>query len=69
MGNMALLREFIERAGISLTNLAKRLGITYVALNNKLKGKFTFTLEEALKIKRILNLTQNEWNAVFDEEG
>ena len=69
MGNMALLREFIERTGISLTNLAKRLGITYIALNNKLKGKFAFTLEEALKIKRILNLTQNEWNAVFDEEA
>ena len=38
MGNMKLLREFIERSGISLTNIAKRLNITYVALNNKLQG-------------------------------
>lgn len=68
MGNMTLLKEFIDRSGISLTNLAKQLNITYVALNNKLKGKFAFTLDEALLIKKILGLTQSEWNAVFDEE-
>lgn len=68
MGNMELLREFIERSGISLTNIAKQLNITYVALNNKLKGKYAFTLDEALLLKKILKLTQMEWNAVFDEE-
>ena len=68
MGNMELLREFIERSGISLTNIAKQLNITYVAFNNKLKGKFAFTLDEALLLKKILKLTQTEWNAVFDEE-
>jgi len=68
MGNMELLREFIERSGISLTNIAKQLNITYVAFNNKLKGKFAFTLDEALLLKKILKLTQSEWNAVFDEE-
>lgn len=69
MGNMELLREFIDRSGISLTNIAKQLNITYVALNNKLKGKYAFTLDEALLLKRILSLTQTEWNAVFDEES
>ena len=69
MGNMELLREFIERSGVSLTNIAKQLNITYVALNNKLKGKFAFTLDEALLLKKILRLTQTEWNAVFDEES
>ena len=64
---MELLREFIERSGISLTNIAKALNITYVSLNNKLQGKYKFTLEEALQLKKILNLTQSEWNAVFDE--
>lgn len=67
MGNMQLLRELIERSGVSLTNIARRLNITYVALNNKLKGKFAFTLDEALLLKKILRLTQAEWNAVFDE--
>lgn len=68
MGNMELLREFIERSGISLTNIAKQLNITYVTLNNKLKGRYAFTLDEALMIKKILGLTQTEWNAIFDEE-
>lgn len=67
MGNMKLLKEFIDRSGISLTNIAKQLGITYVALNNKLKGKYAFTLDESLQLKKILNLTQSEWDAVFDE--
>ena len=68
MGNMELLKEFIDRRKISLTNVAKALNITYVALNNKLKGKYAFTLDEALLLKKILGLTQSEWNAVFDEE-
>jgi plasmid maintenance system antidote protein VapI len=65
---MELLREFIDRSGISLTNVAKRLNITYVSLNNKLKGEYKFTLDEALTLKKILNLTQSEWDAVFNEE-
>lgn len=69
MGNMELLKEFIKRSGISLTNVAKKLNITYVALNSKLKGNYAFTLDEALLLKRILDLTQSEWNAVFDEEA
>ena len=68
MGNMELLREFIDRSNISLTSVAKQLNITYVALNNKLKGKYKFTLEEALMLKKILGLTQPEWDAVFNEE-
>lgn len=67
MGNVELLKEFINRSGISLTNIARQLNITYVALNNKLKGRYAFTLDEALLLKKILKLTQTEWNAVFDE--
>lgn len=67
MGDMKLLKELIERSGISLANIAKQLNITYVALNNKLKGKYAFTLDEALILKKILHLTQSEWDAVFDE--
>jgi len=67
MGNLTLLKELIDRSGISYTNVAKQLNITYVSLNNKLSGKYAFTLKEALQLKRVLNLTQSEWNAVFDE--
>lgn len=67
MKDINLLKKFIDRSGISRTNIAKQLGITYVGFNNKLKGKFAFTLDEALMLKKILGLTQSEWNAVFDE--
>ena len=65
--NLELLKSFIKRSGVSITFIAKQLNITYVALNNKLKGKYAFTLDEALSLKKILDLTQSEWNAVFDE--
>lgn len=68
IGNMALLREFINRSGMSITNVAKELNITYQSLNQKLQGQYAITLDEALQLKRMLNLTQSEWNAVFDEE-
>ena len=68
IANTELLREFIKRSGISLTNVARELNMTYVTLNSKMKGDFEFTLAEALKIKKILQLTQSEWDAVFDTE-
>ena len=69
MGNMTLLRTFIERSGISLTKIAGALGITYVSFNSKLKGRYAFTLDEALMLKKVLDLTQSEWDAVFNEEA
>lgn len=69
MADNDLLRSFILRSGKSYTNVAKALGITYVAFNNKLKGKYSFTLDEALSLKKVLDLTQSEWDAVFNEEG
>ena len=68
MINVELLEEFIKRSGMSYTNIAKELNITYVALVAKRRGERAFTLDEALKLKKILNLTQSEWNAVFDGE-
>lgn len=67
MIDIELLRKFIARSGKSLTRIAKELDITYISLNNKLKGKFDFTLKEALALRSILDLTQREWDAVFDD--
>lgn len=67
MANIELLEEFITRSGMSYTNIAKALNLTYVGFNNKKQGKRAFTLKEALKLKKILDLTQNEWNEVFNE--
>ena len=66
--DVKLLRSYISRCGFSITDVAKMLNITYVALNAKMQQKYAFTLNEALQLKRILNLDQEEWNAVFDGE-
>ena len=66
MTNVNLLKEIITRNELSFTSVAKKLGITYVAFNNKLKGRYAFTLDEALALKRILSMTQTEWNKVFN---
>ena len=45
----------IVLAGMSKKELAKQLGMGYNTLNSKLNGKTTFSLDEASKIKLILN--------------
>lgn len=63
-----LLKDYIKKSGFSITDVAKALGITYVALNAKLKGEYAFTLDEALQLKKILKLTQVQWDAIFNKE-
>lgn len=65
--DLSLLDEFIKRSGLTKTYIAKELNITYVGFNNKTQGRSQFSLSEALKLKRLLNMTQQEWEAVFDE--
>lgn len=50
------LRAEMKRKGITLAWLADQLGITIGTLSQKLTGKSPFTLNEAKKIKEILEL-------------
>lgn len=45
----------IVLSGIGKKELAKKIGISYNTLNAKLSGKSSFTLDEALKIKEIVD--------------
>lgn len=65
--NCKLLKDYIKKSGYSITDVAKQIGITYVALNAKLKGEYAFTLDEALQLKKILKLTQVQWDAIFNK--
>lgn len=47
------------------SRFAKDLGITYTELNNKLKGKTNFTLEQASKCIELLHLTKEEGMSIF----
>lgn len=40
---------------LSKSEIAEKLGITYNTFLLKLKGKYSFSLDEAIKLKEILN--------------
>ena len=59
------LREYILSHGINQQWLARELGISYQALYVKLNGKGNFSLKQALKIKELLRLTEQEFDEIF----
>lgn len=61
-----LLKKYIDASGYKNKHIADELGLTYPGLYNKLIGKSAFTVTEALQLKRILNITDNDWNKIFD---
>lgn len=58
-------KEYLEERGINQQWLARQLGITYQALYVKLKGKGNFSLKQALQIKQLLRMTEEEFDAYF----
>ena len=65
MVNTELLREKIDSSGVKITFLAKEIGITYMALTNKMNQKVDFKCEEAGAIKKVLRLTDEEVKEIF----
>lgn len=59
------LKEYLEERGINQQWLAKQLDISYQALYVKLKGKGNFSIKQALKIKHLLRLTEDEFETYF----
>lgn len=49
------LRAEIVRAGLTIKEIAMRIGISERSLRNKINGKTEFTLSEAIKIRKIVN--------------
>jgi Plasmid maintenance system antidote protein len=46
------LRAEMARRGITISDIAKLLGVRYATACDKLNGKYRFYYDEALKIKR-----------------
>lgn len=65
MTDTKLLRETIDNSGISVTFIAKSLGLTRSGLYLKLNGKVEFKASEIVKMKSILNLTTKMRDTVF----
>lgn len=55
-------------SGMSKKEIAQCLGISYNTLNLKLSGKSSFSLDEAMEIKRILQ-AEDAVERLFEKEG
>lgn len=65
---MEKLEKLIRRSGYRLQFIAEKLEITYVALHNKLIGKNKFTLAEAIRLKRLLDIDESDWKEIFEND-
>lgn len=63
--NVEELMVFLTRRGMSVSEYAKRLGITRQSLASKIKGKVDFKLSEAVATREILNLSTEDWILIF----
>lgn len=61
------LKEFIKKKGKNTQQVADYLGILRGSLSKKLNHKAPFRVSEALKIKRFLDMTDEEFFDIFEE--
>ncbi len=58
-------KKYLEDHGVNQQWLARQLDISYQALYVKLKGKGNFSTKQAVKIKHLLRLTDEEFDSFF----
>lgn len=68
MTNTEALKESISDHGLTLTFVAKKLNISREALYHKLNGNTDFWASEILTLRNLLNLSPEEFNAIFFAE-
>ena len=56
-----LLEEFVKPLGLTQTELARRLGISYPRLNEIVNGKRSVTPDTALRLARVLGMPAGFW--------
>lgn len=65
MVDTSLLKTQINKSGFRTSYIAKSLDITKQAFYNKLNNRTDFTVDQAFKIKRILNLDSTTFRNIF----
>ncbi len=56
-----LLEEFLKPLGISQSEFAIRLGVSYPRLNEIIRGRRSVTPDTALRLARVLGMTADFW--------
>ena len=65
MTNTEVLREEITNSGITITAIAKKLGITREGFYKKLNNETEFKASEISAMQRILNLSNKKRDDIF----
>ena len=65
MTDRKLLNQAIVDSGITITALAKKVGIKRATLYNKLNGKSEFTGSEIVKLTDVLHLSDDLRDQIF----
>jgi antitoxin HigA-1 len=55
------IRDLIENAGMSVTDAARKLGVTRQALNNLVNGKAGISPEMAIRLEKVFGGTAEQW--------
>jgi addiction module HigA family antidote len=56
-----LLEEFLKPLGLTQTEFAARLGVSYPRLNEIIRGKRGVTPDTALRLARVLGMSADFW--------
>jgi addiction module HigA family antidote len=56
-----LLEEFVKPLGITQTELALRLGVSFPRLNEIIRGKRAMTPDTALRLARVIGMSADFW--------
>ena len=56
-----LLEEFLEPLGMTQTELAQRMGVSYPRVNELIHGKRGITPDTALRLERLLGMEAQFW--------
>lgn len=65
MTDVALLEKFIDESGYRLDFIARKMGLTYQGLRNKMTGKSEFKTREVTILSNLLGLTSEQRDRIF----
>lgn len=65
MTNTDLLKEAISKSGFKISYIAEKIGLTRVALTNKIYNRSEFKQSEIEALCNILGLKNKERNSIF----
>lgn len=65
MTDLNKLNAIIDNSGIKRCYIAERLGISKGAFSQKTTGRIQFSVEDIVKLSKILQLTRNERDQIF----